>query len=103
MVRSPRGCRPPGKITPLHFGSMPDQPHSAEFFGSQRDYWWNRDFLDLMAGRWGLGQASTLADIGCGLCHWSRLLFPYLQKPARVTGIDRETRWLAESVSLCRK
>jgi SAM-dependent methyltransferase len=28
---------------------MSDQPHSAEWFGEQRDFWWNRDFLDLEA------------------------------------------------------
>jgi hypothetical protein len=51
------------------------EPHSAEQFGAQRDFWWNRDFLDRMAKRWRLGEASTLADIGCGCCHWSRLLY----------------------------
>ena len=45
---------------------MSDQPHSAEFFGEQRDFWWNRDFLALMATRWRLHEASSLADIGHG-------------------------------------
>jgi SAM-dependent methyltransferase len=71
-------------------------PHSAEQFGPQRDYWWNRDFLDLMATRWRLREASSLADIGCGLGHWSRLLYPYLRTPARLVGVDREERWVAE-------
>ena len=60
-----------------------DEAHSSDQFGEQRDFWWNRDFLDLMARRWRLSEASSLADIGCGLCHWSRLLYPYLRKPAR--------------------
>jgi hypothetical protein len=64
-------------------------PHSAEPFGPQRDFWWNRDFLDLMATRWRLREASSLADIGCGVCHWSRLLYPYLRESARLTGVDR--------------
>jgi SAM-dependent methyltransferase len=51
-----------------------DQPHSAEYFGKQRDYWWKRDFLDLRAARWRLHEAASLADIGCGLGQWSRLL-----------------------------
>ena len=73
---------------------MPDdRPHSAEQFGAQRDFWWHRDFLDLMAARWRLAEASSLADIGCGLCHWSRLLYPYLRGPARFAGVDREARW----------
>jgi ubiquinone/menaquinone biosynthesis C-methylase UbiE len=76
---------------------MAAKPHSAEQFGAQRDYWWNRDFLDLMAARWRLAEASSLADIGCGLCHWSRLLYPYLRAPARFVGVDREPRWVAEA------
>lgn len=76
---------------------MSKQPHSAECFGEQRDYWWNRDFLDLMARRWKLNGASSLADIGCGLGHWSRLLYPYLRSPARLVGVDREPRWVAEA------
>jgi ubiquinone/menaquinone biosynthesis C-methylase UbiE len=72
------------------------QPHSAQEFGPQRDFWWHRDFLDLMAARWELAQAGSLADIGCGQCHWSRLLYRYLKAPGRFTGVDREARWLAE-------
>lgn len=74
---------------------MQTQPHSAEQFGPQRDFWWHRDFLDLMATRWRLGEAASLADIGCGQGHWSRLLYPYLRSPARLTGIDREPQWVA--------
>jgi len=78
-------------------GKDPSQPHSAEWFGEQRDYWWNRDFLDLMAERWRLREASSLADVGCGLGHWSRLLYSYLRPPAKLTGVDREPRWVAEA------
>ena len=76
---------------------MSDQPHSDEWFGDQRDFWWNRDFLDLMAARWRLHEAASLADIGGGLGHWSRLLYPYLRPPARLVGVDREPRWVAEA------
>jgi len=76
---------------------MATQPHSADQFGAQRDFWWHRDFLDLMAARWRLREAASLADIGCGLCHWSRLLYPYLRAPARFVGVDREPRWVAEA------
>src|SRR5580765_1046343 len=75
---------------------MADQPHSAEQFGEQRDFWWNKDFFDLMAKRWRLAEASSLADIGCGRCHWSRLLYPYLRGSARLTAMDREKQWVAE-------
>lgn len=74
---------------------MQSQPHSAEQFGPQRDFWWHRDFLDLMATRWRLAEATSLADIGCGQGHWSRLLYPYLQAPVRLAGFDREPQWVA--------
>jgi ubiquinone/menaquinone biosynthesis C-methylase UbiE len=78
-------------------GEDSQQPHSAEWFGEQRDFWWNRDFLDLMATRWRLHEAASLADIGCGLGHWSRLLYSYLRPPAKLVGVDREPRWIAEA------
>jgi ubiquinone/menaquinone biosynthesis C-methylase UbiE len=81
-------------------GEKSSQPHSAAHFGAQRDFWWNRDFLDLMAARWRLREASSLADIGCGLGHWSRLLYGCLRPPARLAGVDREPRWIAEAPKL---
>jgi SAM-dependent methyltransferase len=56
-----------------------------------------------MAKRWRLGEASSLADIGCGLCHWSRLLYPYLRAPARFAGVDREARWVTEAAGSFRR
>jgi len=82
---------------------MQPPPHSIEHFGPQRDFWWHRDFLDLMASRWRLHEAGSLADIGCGQGHWSRLLYPYLQSPARLTGVDREPRWVAETAQNLRR
>jgi ubiquinone/menaquinone biosynthesis C-methylase UbiE len=76
---------------------MQPQPHSADQFGPQRDFWWHRDFLDLMTERWRLWEASSLADIGSGQCHWSRLLYPYLRSPARIVGVDREPKWVTEA------
>ncbi len=82
---------------------MKPQPHSADQFGPQRDFWWHRDFLDLMATRWRLREAASLADIGCGQGHWSRLLYPYLRAPARLTGVDREPQWVAEAAQNFRR
>ena len=58
---------------------------SAELFGEQRDFWWNRDFLDLMAARWRLQEADSLADIGCGLGDNAIYL---AQHGHRVTALD---------------
>jgi SAM-dependent methyltransferase len=79
--------------------STAQKPHSEHQFGPQRDFWWNSDFLDLMATRWRLGEASSLADIGCGVGHWSRLLFGYLKAPAKLACIDLEPRWVSEAAT----
>src|SRR4051812_44702072 len=42
------------------------------FEGDWRDTWWNADFLDLMARRWGLSSALRVLDVGCGVGHWGR-------------------------------
>lgn len=74
--------------------------HSEDYFKDYRDYWWNPDFIELLAKRWGLGQYSTLLDVGCGCCHWSRLLAPYLNKPRHVTAVDRDQKWSKGSSEL---
>lgn len=70
-----------------------DLAHSEEYFGAFRDYWWNPDFLALMARRWNLADCRTLLDVGCGQCHWSRALLPYLPAGIAVTGLDRDPKW----------
>ena len=77
----------------MELGSV--KGHSEEFFGDYRDFWWNRDFIGLLAQRWGLSSASSVLDVGCGRCHWSLLLAPHLQKPACITAVDRDPKWSA--------
>ena len=69
--------------------------HSAEYFGETRDHWWNRDYLELVAKRWKLADARTMLDVGCGVGHWGMLLASLLPEHLRVSGIDREPRWVA--------
>ncbi len=70
-----------------------EKGHSEHFFDTYRDHWWNRSFLDLMAKRLELGNHQSLLDVGCGQCHWSKLLVPYLSKPAMVYAVDNDTKW----------
>ena len=69
--------------------------HSEDFFSDYRDFWWNKDFLDLMAKRLNLKQHKVLLDVGCGQCHWSKLLAGYLGSPAKVYGTDTDPKWLS--------
>src|SRR3989344_8725537 len=68
--------------------------HSEEYFGEQRDYWWNYDFLELMSKRWKLDDVHLVLDVGCGIGHWGQLLAPILPKYSKVIGIDRESDWI---------
>jgi ubiquinone/menaquinone biosynthesis C-methylase UbiE len=71
--------------------------HSEEFFGEHRDFWWRPDFLRLLAQRWRLAEASALVDVGCGLGHWSMLLYPFLKPNSTLTAIDSERKWIQEA------
>lgn len=70
------------------------QLHSEEYLGEARDYWWNADFLNLMARRWALDEVRSVLDVGCGAGHWGRVLSRVLPSEARVIGIDREDEWV---------
>src|SRR5262245_44917605 len=71
--------------------------HSAEYFGDTRDFWWNQDFLELMAARWQLARVSDVLDVGCGVGHWGALLGRVLPPEARVTGVDRDPSWVEKA------
>jgi ubiquinone/menaquinone biosynthesis C-methylase UbiE len=67
--------------------------HSEQYFTEDRNYWFNPDFLELMAKRWGLHQYGSVLDIGAGLCHWSKILTPFLKPNARITALDNDIKW----------
>jgi len=73
------------------------QPHSADYFGETRSYWWNDDFLDLMAKNWQLNQVGSVLDVGCGVGHWGFTLARILPQDAQVTGVDMEDAWVKEA------
>lgn len=67
--------------------------HSESHFGGYRNFWWNDDFLDLIARRINLGKCHKMLDVGSGQCHWSRLLVKYLAKPAQISALDNDEKW----------
>jgi SAM-dependent methyltransferase len=75
------------------------EAHSAEHFGDTRDHWWNEDFLALMAKRWRLDAVRDVLDVGCGVGHWGMLLALVMPEAVRVSGVDREARWVEEATT----
>jgi ubiquinone/menaquinone biosynthesis C-methylase UbiE len=68
--------------------------HSEAYFGDQRDFWWHRDFIELMAKRWELNKVTTILDVGCGQGHWGLTLLPVLPPNCKLIGIDSEPKWV---------
>lgn len=65
-------------------------PHSSDFFGEAREYWWNEDYLALLADRLELHDCQQMADIGCGQGMMALRFAPYLPAGASVWGLDLE-------------
>lgn len=59
-----------------------------------REFWWNPDFLRLMAERLDFARVARVLDVGCGVGHWLRALAQVLPGAARLTGVDREAEWV---------
>ena len=73
------------------------ESHSAEYFGDTRDYWWNDDFLELIAKRLAFDRVSDVLDVGCGVGHWGRVLARFLPRGALVRGVDRDPSWVEKA------
>ncbi len=81
-------------ITAMAESEPSEKLHSAEFFGPERDYWWNHDHLELVAARLGLQAVESVLDVGCGIGHWGRLLASVLPAQATIIGVDPESAWI---------
>ena len=66
------------------------EPHPAAYFDEQRDFWWNLDFLRLVATRLDLGRVRSMLDVGSGLGHWGRALLAALSPETTVVGVERD-------------
>jgi ubiquinone/menaquinone biosynthesis C-methylase UbiE len=73
------------------------RPHSAAYFDEQRDFWWNDDFLRLVATRIGLERVRSVLDVGAGLGHWGSTLLGLLSPEASVIGVERDPRWVIQA------
>lgn len=82
--------------------AKPTIGHSAEYFGPTRAFWWNQDFLELMARRWGLAARRNILDVGCGVGHWTSIVAS-LAPAATVFGVDRDPGWVAVAADRARE
>lgn len=72
-------------------------PHSAEYLGAPRDFWWNHDYLELLARRFDFAAVASALDVGAGIGHWGMLLASVLPGDASIVGLERDPRWVAEA------
>jgi len=71
--------------------------HSENYVGDYRDFWWNRNFLDMTAKRLELEKFNFILDVGCGEGHWTRTLSPYLKNTAEITAVDSDPKWFKDN------
>lgn len=82
---------------------MTSERHSEQYLKAEaRDFWWNFDFLELIARRWSLRSVSSVLDVGCGLGHWGQTLLPHLGPEVSLTGVEREPTWVRAATARAR-
>lgn len=64
------------------------KPDHSKILKNYRNYWYNDDYLKLLAERFFLSRYKKVLDVGCGLFHWIRTITPYLSPQAEITGLD---------------
>ncbi|MFY0671840.1 MAG: class I SAM-dependent methyltransferase [Bacteroidia bacterium] len=77
--------------------------HSESHLVESREYWWNPDYLSLLAERLDLKSCNNMADIGCGQGMMSFQFAQHLPKNAKVTGIDNEERYIKRAKQKSKK
>jgi len=77
--------------------------HSETHLVESREYWWNPDYIELLAQRLNLEECHNLADIGCGYGLMGFLFAQHLPEHAKVTGVDREKRYVKRAEQKARK
>ena len=74
-----------------------EKKHSEEHLGPSREYWWNEDYLELLAHRLNLEYCRSLVDIGCGKGMMGFKFSRYLPDGATVYGVDFEADYIEEA------
>ncbi len=70
-------------------------PHSAEYLNAkERAFWWDSDYLALIANRVDFSHVEKALDVGCGKGAWTEVVSSLLPKGAKITGIDSDPQWI---------
>ena len=73
---------------------MDAKAHSEDHLVDAREYWWNEDYLTLLAERLELDQCQAMADVGCGKGMMSFRLASYLSPGASIYALDMERKYI---------
>lgn len=76
---------------------MKGSPHSAAHLGSQREFWWNPDFLELLGRRVSAAvgrDVRSALDVGAGRCHWTAIVARWFPALERLVASDIEEQWV---------
>lgn len=87
----------------MNYSQNENQAHSQDHLGESREYWWNEDFLELLAKRLSFQNCNSVADIGCGNGIMSLNVANYLPEGASIKGLDFEKRHLKSARQKVRK
>lgn len=87
----------------MNYSQNENQAHSQDHLGESREYWWNEDYLELLARRLSLKDCKSVADIGCGNGLMSLNVANYLPEGASIKGLDFEKRHLKKARQKVRK
>lgn len=79
------------------------EAHSESHLVESREYWWNQDYLALLAERLDLENCEHMADIGCGLGLLAFQFSSFLANGASVKGIDSEKKYIKRAIQKARK
>ena len=76
---------------------LEEKRHSEEHLGPAREYWWNEDYLELLAERLYIPYTQTLVDIGCGKGMMGFRFSKYMPAGSKGYGVDYEPGYIAEA------
>jgi len=77
--------------------------HSEEWINDAREYWWNKDYLELILKRHSLLDITTLADIGCGKGYMTFKFLPLLNNITACYGVDIEHTHIEDAKNIAKK